>query len=390
MNTKVDMREDAEWNKLQKTDKKVLFLYASLNSGHQKAAQAIREALVTDAPEIETMDIEALGFSYPNLGKLVHGIYMLMAVKLSAFYDFLWDNATVEKKIRKLRKIINESSLDKFEELFASFKAKVAVCTQALPCGFLATLKQERGLDFKLIAVITDYDVHTYWTYEKVDVYCVATDAMKEKLIKRGILEEKIKVFGIPARLQFNQKVESRQAKEKIGLNSDLYTVLVMGGGYGVGPLNNIIHSLDKINRNFTMIIITGNNDRLYRKLEKKIRKMNKQVILFKYIENLSQVMQASDILITKPGGLTVTEALCLGIPMLITRGVRGQESGNFNYLISEGAAVGIDDLPELTLKFTELFDDNSRLKKMRENAIRIATPEAAMQISHLIGGFLE
>lgn len=389
MNTKVDMREYTEENGMKKLNKKVLFLYASLNSGHQKAAQAVRESLLLEAPDVETMDIEALGFSYPNMGNLVHKIYMIMAVKLSVFYDFLWDNASFEKKIKNLRKIINKSSLDKFEELFTSFPAKAAVCTQALPCGFLATLKQERGFDFKLIAVVTDYDVHTYWTYERVDIYCVATDAMKEKLIKRGVPEEKIKVFGIPVRLQFNRQMETRQAKEKIGIDSELPSVLIMGGSYGVGPLNNIIHNLNKINRNFTMIVVAGNNDRLYKKLQKKVRKMSKQVILFNYIENLSQVMQASDLLITKPGGLTVTEALCIGVPMIITRGVRGQESSNFNYLIEEGAAVGINALPELAPKFIELLDDNSQLKKMRENALRISKPEAAAQISRLIESFL-
>ncbi|MFH1856532.1 MAG: glycosyltransferase [Candidatus Omnitrophota bacterium] len=390
MNTKIKIEESLS-NTVVKLNKKILFLYASSGSGHQKAAQAIKEALLAQIQDIEMMDIEALKFSHPNLSKAVHHVYMILVTGLSGFYDFLWDNIAIEKRIAWLRKIINEKSLDKFEELFNSFPAQIAVCTQALPCGFLSTLKAKRGFDFKLIAVITDYDVHAYWLYKNVDIYCVPTILAKDKLISRGIPAEKIKITGIPVRLQFGLLKENIEiAKQQIGINHALKSVLIMGGSYGIGPVNQIIENLDKTKEDFTMLVVTGNNKKLYQSLQKEIKKVKKDVKLFGYTEDLAKLMQASDVLITKPGGITVSEALCFGTPMIITRGIRGQESANFNYLTKEGAAIGVNNPADIAKEFINLVRNQARLEAMRKNALRISHPGAAMKVSQLIKSFLK
>ncbi len=370
-------------------NKKVLLLYASLNSGHQKAAQAIKEALFLQAPNIETMDIEALKFSYPRLQKPAHKIYMSIVTNLSSFYDFLWDNVSIEKRITKLKELINKNTLDKFEKLFAFFPASVAVCTQALPCGFLATLKQEMGFSFKLVAVITDYDVHAYWIYENVDVYCVATLRMKEKLVQRGVPEEKIKISGIPVGLEFSQLPNRRILREKFGIENESFCVLIMGGSYGIGPLTEIIMNLDKIKKDITMVVVAGKNEKLYKNIHKQLNEIKKPLKLFSYTENIAQLLGISDLLVTKPGGLTISEALCFGLPMIITKGVGGQESGNFRYLLDKNAAVAASDPGDVALKLVELINNNSSLKTMHNNALKIAKPQAATQISKLINSFL-
>ncbi len=370
-------------------NKKVLFLYASLNSGHQKAAQAIEEALLMQAPDVETMNIEALKFSYPRLRKPVHEIYMTIVTNLSGFYDFLWDNISIEKRIARLKEIINKSTLGKFKKLFGSFPASVAVCTQALPCGFLSTLKKEEGFAFKLVAVITDYDVHAYWIYENVDVYCVATLRMKEKLMQRGVSKEKIKIFGIPVGLEFSQLPNRRMVREKFGVGNESIAVLIMGGSYGVGPLMKIIMNLDKVGEDLTMIVIAGKNKKLYKKIYKQLNKIKKPVKLFRYTEDVDQLLGISDLLITKPGGLTISEALCFGVPMIITKGVGGQESCNFKYLLDKNVAVAASNPEDVALKFIELMNNNSSLKSMHNNALKIAKPQAAAQIGQLIKSFL-
>lgn len=368
---------------------KVIFLYASLNSGHQRAAHAIKEALLKDDPEIETMDIEALNFSYPAIGKKLHEIYMIMATNLSRFYDFLWDNVTIERRITKLKEIVNKGSLNKFEDLFSMFPAKAAVCTQALPCGFLSMLKEKRGFSFKLLAVVTDYDVHAYWIYDQVDFFCVGTAAMRDKLLKRGVSDEKIKVIGIPVSSQFYPSINKDFWKEELGIRKDLPCVLVMGGSYGVGPLKEIIMSLDQVKVDFSMLVVAGKNKKLHKTIEKLSKKSKKTIKLFGYTSHISQLMQAGDILITKPGGLTVSEALCVGLPMIINKGVMGQESGNFKYLIENGAAVSGDGPADIGRILEKIIRDESALAVMRNNALKIAKPKAASEISQIVRSFL-
>ena len=375
---------------MQERKKRVLFLYASLDSGHQKAAQAIEEAFLSRPHlDVETMDIEALKFSYPNLGKLIHRVYMIMVTNMSRFYDFLWDNATIEKRIRKLKSIMNEKRLKKFEELFFNFKAQVAVCTQALPCGFLATLKRKKGFSFKLIAVITDYDVHAYWIYDEVDVYCVATVKCKEKLIQKGVPKEKVKITGIPISPHFTKREEKKKLRERWNISQKTPCALIMGGSYGVGPMLKIIKHITKLDTDFSIAVITGKNAKLYKKLEEKKRKIKREIKLFTYIQNVNQLMQLSDILITKPGGLTISEALCMGLPMIVTRGVRGQESENFRYLLEKGAALSAEKPQDVAERLDELLREEKQLKIMRENALRAAKPKAAWDISQVIENFL-
>jgi len=370
-------------------NKKVLFLYTNPHSGHHKAAQAISEALLLHAPNVEIMNIEALKFSYPHLQKVIHKTCIVIATKLSRFYDFLWDNVNIERRIRKFKEIINKNSLDKFEKLFVSFPTKVAVCTQALPCGFLSTLKQKKNFSFKLIAVITDYDVHTYWIYKEVDIYCVATKAMKEKLMQRGIAEEKIKIIGIPVNSQFTQPANRQELRKKFGIKDKSFCVLIMGGSYGIGPLNRIITDIDRIKKDITMIIVAGKNQKLYKKIYKILGKTKKSIKLFGYTNHIAQLMSISDLLITKPGGLTISEALCFGLPMIITKGVRGQESGNFKYLLDKGAAVAAAKPKDIVPELTKLINNNSSLKIMQNNALKIAKPNSAEEISKLITNYL-
>jgi len=366
---------------------RVLFFYISMSSGHQRAADAVREALAVLAPSWETCGIDSLSYAYPTIGKLIARTYLEVLRHTPALWDYIYDNPDVETATREIREVLNLISSPKMNSLVRRHNARALVCTQAVPCSVFAAEKRRGKLHVPLIAIITDFAIHAYWIYKEVDLYCVASEEARRDLIRSGIHASRIFVTGIPISPAFLRRTSKEQARAQLKLDVHRPTALIMGGSQGLGPLQEMLDALHKIG--LQCIVTTGVNRELFRSLHKSYGK-DRRVKIFGYTRMVSALMDASDLLVTKPGGLTSSEALAKGVPMIITNPIPGQEERNAKYLLKNGVAERADDPAAITALVQNLLSHPLKLRRMAERTREIAKPyaamEAARQISLLVG----
>jgi processive 1,2-diacylglycerol beta-glucosyltransferase len=360
-------------------------MYISEVSGHHSATLAIEEAIKILEPDAQILNINAFNYTNPVSEKIVNRIYMGIIKRTPRIWDYLYDNPSVVKKVEKIKNRIHRFNSPKFKKLFEQFRPDVVACTQAFPCGMVAEYKKNYDSKMPLVAVLTDYVPHSYWVYDEIDYYVVPSDEVALRLHKKGVAADKIKPFGIPFDMKFNNPVSRAQALKNLGLNPSMTTILIMGGGQGLGPIKTIVKLMDKIKFDFQEIIVCGTNKKLYRTLKKKVRKYRKNILVFGYSNNIDTLMGVSDLIITKPGGITTAEALVKKIPIIIVKPIPGQEANNTAYLTRQHAAIKVDDPKDIDAVIEEVLLNPGKLNRMRESASRIAKPNAALDTARLL-----
>lgn len=367
---------------------RALLLYISEVSGHHSATLAIEKALKIIEPRTEILNINSFNYTNPIWEKVINKAYMGVIKKAPHIWDYLYDNPRIVKKTQTLKQAIHKANFGKLKILFDEFKPDCVVCTQAFPCGMLADYKKEFNLKFPLIGVLTDFMPHAYWVYQEVDFYVVASEEAKQRFIKEGVPEQKIKILGIPIDPKFSLELNKEKIAHKLKIDLNLPTILVMGGGQGIGPIKHIVNELKKLHLLFQLIVVAGKNKKLLKWLKKKELYSHKKLIVFEYVNNIEELMEASDLIITKPGGLTTAEALAKGLPLVIVNPIPGQEENNTNYLLKKGAAVKNGKTNEINLLIEALLTNKDKLLKMKSCAKSLGRPASAIDIAQLILSF--
>ncbi|MFH1202253.1 MAG: glycosyltransferase [Candidatus Omnitrophota bacterium] len=366
-------------------EKRVLLMYITEFSGHYHAAHAIENALKLKDHKVETLNINAFHYTSPITEKIVHKIYMGVIKRTPRIWEYLYDNPNFINGTSSIKKFINKFNSPKLKRLFDRFKPRAIVCSQAFPCGMTAAFKKAYNIDVPLIGVLTDHAPHSYWLYDNVDYYVVPSQDAKEVFVKKGVAPERIKVLGIPIDPKFARPKNKERTARRLKLDLHTPIVLLMGGGQGIGPINKIIKYLDKARANFQIAVITGTNKKLIKKLKDSRNKFNKKITVFGYVHNVDELMEVSKLLITKAGGITTTEALAKGLPMIIIKPIPGQEDSNCEFLLRHKAAIKIRKAKEVTSCVERLINAEGRLHQMGLNARKISKPQAALDIAELI-----
>lgn len=361
-------------------------MYITSNSGHYRASLAIENALKTLSPGIITMNINGFAYTNPFLEKLINRTYMSVIKNKPEVWEYLYDNPKVLKSVQGMRNSIHKSNSKKLKVLIQDeFKPDAVVCTQAFPCGMVADYKKYLGLDLPLFGVLTDHAPHSYWIFDNVDYYIVPSEVSKNHFIRNGVNGAKIRVFGIPIDFRFSKNLGREEACKKLGVDSRKRTILIMGGSQGLGPVENMLDSLEAVAYDFQIMAVCGINKRLYRKLAKRAKRYKKKMLVFGLTENVEELMEASDIIITKPGGLTTSEALAKNLPMIIIHPIPGQEAKNTDFLLQQGVALRAEDGGDVAVLAQELFSNSVKLDEMRKKADLIKKPNSAMDTAQLI-----
>jgi processive 1,2-diacylglycerol beta-glucosyltransferase len=228
--------------------------------------------------------------------------------------------------------------------------------------------------------------VHPFWIYTNVDAYAVATSEMRGALIERGIEPERIRVDGIPVDMRFADRSRSREAiRRHLGLPIDRPVVLVMGGGLGLGPVSTTIRELARLGPNLSVVVIGGRNVRLQRTVKDAAKGYPYQIRVLGFVDNVVDYMLASDVLLTKPGGLTTSEALSAELPMILVTPLPGQEERNASYLAQCGAALRPPRDGDIAAAVSAVLHDPARAARLRTAAARLRTPNAAAVIADRI-----
>lgn len=358
--------------------KRVLFCSVSIGAGHDLAAKAVVQEIEHRYPDCQTKIVDTFKYINPVLNKVIVGSYMESLKFNPKIWGYLYSQAEEEDKFVDLGHILSKLLSVKMEKLINEFNPEAIICTHAFPAGILSILKGQGKIRVPLLAIMTDYTVHPFWIHEHVDKYVLPSEQLKYDIISCGVEENKILATGIPLRRQFIKPGNRTELRQKLGLNDEL-TVLVMGGGLGLGEIEEIIRCLGNADINIQVITVTGKNDRLWAKLQT-VFVINK-VKIFGFIDNVSEIMSVSDFIITKPGGLTTAEVLSQGLPMIIVNPLPGQEFRNTDFLLNAGVAVKVRKTEHLVPQLKLLMSCPTRMKQMKEMASIIGKPSSAKDL---------
>lgn len=365
--------------------RKVLLVYITKVSGHRQATMAIQRALRQLAPNIEAPSINGFGYTYPILEKVVNRAYMSIIKRTPKVWDYLYDNPNIVKKSMSIKKFLYKTSYKKLERLFEKYQPDTVVCTQAFPCGMVADYKKTHNLNIRLIGVLTDFAPHSFWINDGVDYYVVPNNEARDRFIKKGVPSDCIKVYGIPIRSKFAIQLNKEPVAGALGLDLSIPVILLMGGGQGLGPIKEVVKSLQAIESPLQTIVITGTNQKLNKWLKKEQRHFAKKVLFYEYANNVDELMEVATLIVTKPGGLTTSECLAKGLPMVIVNPIPGQEMRNTDFLLKNGIAIRIDKTSDIGEEIELLLRSPERLDMMRKAALAHGKPHAAYDVARLI-----
>lgn len=367
--------------------RRVLLMYITKVSGHRQATVAIQQALRQLDPEIEVPAINGFGYTYPILEKIVNKAYLSVIKRTPKVWDYLYDNPKIVKNSQSIQNFLHKTSHEKIEKLIQRHQPQAIVCTQAFPCGMVADYKISHNLDILLVGVLTDFSPHSYWINEGVDYYVVPSEEVKERLVVKGVAPERVRVYGIPLRPRFNEPVDRVAIAENMGLDPNVPTILVMGGGQGLGPIKKIVKSLGKMNMFVQVIVLSGVNKKIVKSLRRYAAKADKKILVFEFVTNVEELMTLADLIVTKPGGMTTAESLTKGLPMVIINPIPGQEMRNTDFLIQQGIGIRVHDVDDIGGEVEVLLRSPERLAAMRKAALAHAKPHASLDIARLILG---
>jgi len=360
-------------------------MYISEVSGHHQATLAIEKSLRVLHPGVEIRNMNGFGYTYPLMEKIVNKTYMGIIKRTPKVWDYLYDNPKVVKRLQAVKEAIHKANHSKLGKLFGDFRPDTVVCTQAFPCGMVADYKRTYHLDVTVVGVLTDYAPHSYWIHEGVDYYVVPAPETGEKLEKKGVSPRKIKAFGIPVDPKFTVKLDRRGIAEKIKIDLSIPVILVMGGGQGLGPIKDIVTSLVNCEMDLQMIVTAGTNKKLLKWLKKIQADSPKRMIIFEFVHNVEELMEIATLVITKPGGMTTTEALVKGLPMVIVNPIPGQEMHNTEFLLKKGTAIRVNRLDSVGKDIDGLLRSPEKIAAMRKAADENSRPDSAFDIARLI-----
>lgn len=372
--------------------RRILLMYITKVSGHRQATMAVQRALKQIDPNVEAPTVNGFGYTYPRLERVVNSAYMSVIKRTPKVWDYLYDNPRVVKKSRRIKEFLHKTSHEKIGALIKKYRPDTVICTQAFPCGMVADYKRAHKADFQVIGVLTDYAPHSFWINEGVDYYVVPSNEARDRFSAKGVPEDSIKVYGIPIRSKFSVQLDKQPILDSLGLDKTVPTVLIMGGGQGLGPIRDVVKSLMKLEMPLQIIVLTGVNKKLLKWLGKqKVKKRkkeatkNKKLLFYEYANNVDELMEISTLIVTKPGGMTTSECLAKGLPMVIVNPLPGQEMRNTDFLLKKGIAIRIDKTADIGEEIDLLLKSPERIADMRKAAYAEAHPHAALDIARLI-----
>ena len=375
-----ELRSSRALIKESNMNKKILILYATAGAGHKKAAEALLNAAKNKSYDLRSLDI--IDFMPPLTKKLYSDGYLFLISKFArlwGFFYFVSDTPWLSIFNVHLRRWIDSITCCRLIEFIRKEEPEAVISVHFLASEIVSYAKQKFNLKTKLITVVTDFGVHNFWINPKTDLYCCASQATLEDLVNKGIPQERIKVTGIPVDEKFTKPLDKDLIRAEFGVDENKFTVLIITGGIGVGPIEEIV---DLLKDQIQLLVVCGNNKNLQEKLA---QKKYPGVRVFGFINYVEKLMSVSQLIVTKAGGLTVTESLTSGLPMVFFFLIPGQELINAKTISGEGAGLiarSPEDIREIILKFKNNPDILSAYK---DNVLSLARPGSSAQIISLL-----
>ena len=364
----------------------ILIFTASTGGGHKRAAAAIKAKINDISPQTNVTVIDGMKAIGKVYNKAVTKGYHIMATKTPEFYGKMYRLTDEKKPVAKAIMKSNEMYANKLLESIEEYDPDIIIICHPFITNMVSYLKEKGKLDVKAISLITDYDSHRTYISPYIEAFVLAEPQMAKKLLEEyKVPKSKIYPLGIPTFDSFAKNETREELCKRERLDPEIPTVLLMAGSFGVTGVLDFYEQLAQTGENIQMIVITGRNIKLFDHFDKKIQELDssRNTKLLYFVDNVEDYMHIADLIVTKPGGLTVTESIACHLPMAIYSAYPGQEEDNVDFLLNQNAAVLIDK-KNGAKQIIELLNSPEKLNEMRENCKKLALPNAAEDIFNL------
>lgn len=369
---------------------RVLIVHAKAGAGHLRAAEAVYGAFKRNGQIDDVMLIDCLDYTTPIFKYLYPRVYMWMvrfAPWLWAFFYYALDLRFIYALIRPFRRFNNALASGLFEKFLKEQNPELIISTQFFASEIISAAKRKKLIDSKLITVVTDFGAHAFWESKEADFFVVGSEDTKADLLRRNIPEEKIRVLGIPIEPP-PQQFNITRAYQEMNLREDSFVILIVGGGFGVGPIQEIVTSLNSLKKTqrdkLQLLVVCSRNKKLHAQMDHVAQRAKIDIKIFGFVPDLYKMMLVSDVIISKSGGLTTSESLAVGLPMIIISPIPGQETKNCSLLVKQGAALRINFANQIKGVIEGLIEREGALEVMHHQALMLARPNAAGYIMSL------
>ena len=359
---------------------RILIATVTAGAGHVQAAAALEEAWRALRPRDALQRLDVLSFTPRLYRKVYVDGYVKIVEHAPELYAHVFkktDNPALVKKLTRFRRTLAHLTTNKFVTQLRKFKPDAVLCTHYLPLEILAHLRarKSKALAPMTVSIITDFEAHALWMEAGVDLYCVAAEETKARLVARGASTENVAVTGIPISAKFSAEVSEAELRKRMGLRDDLPILLVLSGGFGLGPVAEILTEIDKLQRTVQVLVVCGRNEELRAKLALQERRQPTRILGF--VGNMHELMSIAEMVISKPGGLTTSEALAIGKPLFVLNPIPGQEAAN---------SVGMRAGSHFNVPYRlEKLLGSPKLSEMAAAARALARPDAAVEICRAV-----
>ncbi len=363
---------------------RVLLVSARAGTGHVKAAEALEKAFRLRYPDFVVKRVDLLDYCGFAARQLYGSAYGWVARTFPFFYGYLYSASKDTRSADGVRMWFDRMIAASFFRLLAAFRPDAVISTHFIPAHLAAWYRERRQHDLRVFVTLTDYEFHPFWLIKQghVEGYSVAHEQMKHELVRIGVPDGSVLDAGIPIDPAFMQERDRSELRRTYGLKETAPVILLMAGwNFRVSVVERIIDHLSMVDRDYQLVVLAGRNKELYKRVEARRSREGRIALIFEFIDFVEALMSLSDILISKPGGITTAESLAAGLPMIVVDPIPGQEEANSDYILENGAGLRARSLDGLAFKVDRLAADPARLATMRENIRRIARPDAAFSI---------
>ena len=371
--------------------KKIMIFYGSYGGGHLSAAKSIKDYIENNYPDTKIEMIDCVQYINKVLNKVTTKAYEEFAKKAPEVWGFIYKKSE-KGLVSKLSNDSNKLMAIKLKNLLQDFSPDYVISTHPFSSQMCSYLKKKEKVNFKLATIMTDFAPHDQWLLypEYVDYFFVAHQKMKEQLVQRGIEETKIYSTGIPLSNRFLKTYNRDNILKEFGLLKDKKTILFFGGGeFGLGKstTTEILKILAEDFNDLQVIAIAGRNESMKKKFETIVNVANRQdsIKVLDYTNKVPELMTISDLVITKPGGLTTTESLASNLPIVIINPIPGQEEENASFLENNGVGIWIKKHDNIKEKLESILKDSKKLNEMKNYTKELSKPNSTQNICKTI-----
>ncbi len=365
---------------------KVLFLSIPTGGGHHQAAKAM-ESYFAGRRDVECRMLDMAENVNSTLAEAVSKGYILSTTitpKLyGSLYDLLDTRANPQAEASNTVRLLSAGFRKKLYAYIDAFRPDVIVCTHLFATITINRIATHHPITAKLISIVTDFTIHPVWEQAKSDYYITASELLSFQAIKKWGTIDNVLPLGIPIHPKFSQKIPADEARKALGI-ADKFTVLVMMGsmGYGTHTLD-MLKQLDNLDEDFQILVVCGSNEKLKAKVDKMKRK--KEILTFGFVNNVDVMMDACNCIITKPGGLSTSEALAKKLPILMLDPIPGQEDRNKEFMLNNGIALNLSDTFGADEAVYQLIHYPVKAMHLSKNTEYFAKPFAARDLGEFM-----